>query len=70
MTETEIQEPIKSLQRVIRNNATGLYFVESGGGAWVGSLDAATPYNRLAEMVEVCRQHGLADVELVIRPLE
>ena len=66
MTETDIQESIKPAPRVIRSNATGLYFRESENGAWVNSPDLASHYEHLAKIVEVCQRHALADVDLII----
>ncbi|MDB6018531.1 MAG: hypothetical protein JWR19_3020 [Pedosphaera sp.] len=54
----------QSARRVIRNQATGLYFLE--GGRWVESPDAATQYNSLVEMADLCRELGLTDVELIV----
>ncbi|MDB6125552.1 MAG: hypothetical protein JWQ71_4545 [Pedosphaera sp.] len=56
-----------STNRVIRNQATGRFFVEQGRGAWVESPDSATKYKQLTTMVEVCRRFGLEDVELVTK---
>ena len=57
----------RTAKRVIRHQATGLYFVEQEGGVWVNSADAATKYERLTAMVEVCRRFGLEDVDLVLK---
>jgi hypothetical protein len=65
MSNTELLPP--SAKRVIRHQATGLYFVEQDGGVWVNSPDAATKYERLGTMVEVCRRFGLEDVDLVLK---
>jgi len=66
MTETELQEPVKTLPRVIRSNATGLYFLESDTGSWVETPDRASNYDHLSEIVEACQRHGLADVDLLV----
>jgi hypothetical protein len=55
------------MNRVIRSQATGRFFVERESGAWVESPDSATKYERLATMVEACRRFNLEDVELVAR---
>jgi hypothetical protein len=65
MSNTELL-PL-SAKRVIRHQATGLYFLEQDGGVWVNSPDAATKYERLGTMVEVCRRFGLEDVDLVLK---
>ncbi|MDB6112216.1 MAG: hypothetical protein JWR69_3966 [Pedosphaera sp.] len=54
----------RNTMRVIRDKATGRYFVK--GGRWVGSPGSATKYNSLAEMDTVCRRSGLTDVELIL----
>jgi hypothetical protein len=64
MSETLAPHPIK---RVIRHKATGLYLVEGGSGTWVESPGAATKYTTIRDMVEICRQYGLEDVELVYK---
>ncbi|EEF59156.1 hypothetical protein [Pedosphaera parvula] len=64
---TDTQTLPHTAKRVIRHQATGLYFVEQEGGGWANSPDAATKYERLGTMVEVCRRFGLEDVDLVLK---
>lgn len=67
MIESHALSRSQSIKRVILNRATGRYFVEQEGGGWVDSPEDATQYEKVSRMVEVCRDFGLEDVDLVLK---
>jgi hypothetical protein len=68
MAVFQVMQTTENTRRVIRDQATGRYFVK--GGKWVESPDSATKYDSLVQMDSVCRRLGLTDVELIVETTE
>ncbi len=60
----EISYERQRVIRLLRCTRTNRYF---SGGGWTEHLESAKVFNDVMEVARACVQHGLAEVELVLR---
>ena len=56
---------MNAIRRIVRHKPTGLFYLETGGVT--PYEDQAVNFPRIEDAVEFCQEHGLLDVDLVVK---
>jgi hypothetical protein len=56
---------MNAMRRIVRHKPTGLFYMETGGVT--AYEDQAANFPRIEDAVDFCQEHGLLDVDLVVK---